>query len=242
MRKHVGNNWHEIGLRPQRSNKSAPLPLTFSISSLKPMSSIWSASSRMMNSASARLRVPRPMWSSSRPGVPTTTSSPHRKASSYGSQMGTAGFLVVCAVRGGTRRGGVSQRMLTVTWCTRVCLLVLADLLATSDTPGPSRTQLVQQSQIGLHQGISHSSSTTQITHEKYRYLRADNVRDRRPYPPLTAKKWVGSCGKNDGSGPQHNDARTHPKHHQGGRGGGARSGGVDLRGAWTSMRPWWLL
>lgn len=57
-------------------------PRTFSISSLNPMSSIWSASSSTMNSASVSSSVPRPTWSNSLPGVPTTTSRPRLSASS----------------------------------------------------------------------------------------------------------------------------------------------------------------
>lgn len=62
-----------------------PAPMashTFWMSSLKPMSSIWSASSSTRNRRLPSLSVPRSMWSSTRPGVPTTTCTPRLSASS----------------------------------------------------------------------------------------------------------------------------------------------------------------
>ena len=48
-------------------------------SSAKPMSSISSASSSTTNSTASRFRLPRVRWSTARPGVATTTSTPRRR-------------------------------------------------------------------------------------------------------------------------------------------------------------------
>mmetsp|Transcript_57894 Transcript_57894/g.131201 ORF Transcript_57894/g.131201 Transcript_57894/m.131201 type:complete len:208 (+) Transcript_57894:781-1404(+) len=60
-------------------------PRIISMSSANPMSSIWSASSRHANRhLEARSRVPFSRWSLILPGVPTTTSTPARRASNCG--------------------------------------------------------------------------------------------------------------------------------------------------------------
>ena len=54
-----------------------------STSSAKPMLSISSASSSTTNRSSLRSRVPFSRWSITRPGVPTTTWTPRRRAESW---------------------------------------------------------------------------------------------------------------------------------------------------------------
>ena len=55
----------------------------FSRSSAKPMSSISSASSRTTISTSSKRIVPRSRWSTQRPGVATTTSTPRARRWSW---------------------------------------------------------------------------------------------------------------------------------------------------------------
>mmetsp|Transcript_99997 Transcript_99997/g.282295 ORF Transcript_99997/g.282295 Transcript_99997/m.282295 type:complete len:260 (+) Transcript_99997:1868-2647(+) len=57
---------------------------TFSMSSWKPMSSISSASSSTTWLRPDNFKFPRSMWSMTRPGVPTTTSTPRLSAPSWG--------------------------------------------------------------------------------------------------------------------------------------------------------------
>ena len=60
-------------------------PRMISMSSANPMSTIWSASSSTANlQRVTRSRVPFSRWSLSRPGVPTTTSTPLRRAVNCG--------------------------------------------------------------------------------------------------------------------------------------------------------------
>nr|BFF16961.1 hypothetical protein GCM10025730_04820 [Promicromonospora thailandica] len=59
-------------------------PKISSTSSAKPMRSISSASSRTRKRMSSRLRAPRSRWSLMRPGVPTTTWTPSRRARCWG--------------------------------------------------------------------------------------------------------------------------------------------------------------
>mmetsp|Transcript_20182 Transcript_20182/g.62763 ORF Transcript_20182/g.62763 Transcript_20182/m.62763 type:complete len:238 (-) Transcript_20182:411-1124(-) len=60
------------------------LPRIALMSSAKPMSSIWSASSSVANRTDVSLSVSRSMWSLMRPGVPTSTSMPARSADTCG--------------------------------------------------------------------------------------------------------------------------------------------------------------
>mmetsp|Transcript_13869 Transcript_13869/g.46904 ORF Transcript_13869/g.46904 Transcript_13869/m.46904 type:complete len:287 (-) Transcript_13869:459-1319(-) len=59
-------------------------PRMADMSSAKPMSSIWSASSRVANRTAVSASVPRSMWSLMRPGVPASTSMPARRADTWG--------------------------------------------------------------------------------------------------------------------------------------------------------------
>mmetsp|Transcript_18658 Transcript_18658/g.63022 ORF Transcript_18658/g.63022 Transcript_18658/m.63022 type:complete len:213 (-) Transcript_18658:722-1360(-) len=66
---------------------ASTLPMALKIlssSSLKPMSSIWSASSRMAKSSLETSSFPFSIKSFVRPGVPTTTSTPRRSGSTWG--------------------------------------------------------------------------------------------------------------------------------------------------------------
>mmetsp|Transcript_30346 Transcript_30346/g.76029 ORF Transcript_30346/g.76029 Transcript_30346/m.76029 type:complete len:255 (-) Transcript_30346:521-1285(-) len=60
------------------------LPRIALMSSAKPMSSIWSASSSVAKRTPCSLSVSRSMWSLMRPGVPTSTSTPERSDETCG--------------------------------------------------------------------------------------------------------------------------------------------------------------